>query len=620
MQKFQPVVSIPADSSEMSAKVASQECFDAPKSQMASCKSVAMLSIALSVGATGALWSIDASPVVAETVFPQYSAAKVNSVPSFYVPATQEPDERTIVTNVKSREKEAPVSSVRKIEPETTTTNDKSFTNDDRVESLNAQNNNNLESLTEKLEKETASFKQNEDLALDKLKDNLIKLRLQYDRNNIASDVIPSETQTKELQEPTIIAQTFPTSESENANNNSLALTEDKTGNGLDSEQPIVIQVPSPESETNSNTNDDSVNSLTTETTTASNTQKNTTDSPEVYRVRVGDTLASIARRYGLSREELMSANGIEDPNGISIGQSLIVPVRSVGATKSSNITEVDRPSQLSIDNTTDNDNISVRNNIVSESNKNKVSENNGNNTVLSLNPTNTATDLSQDDSHLQKLTNDIQKIRQNYQPETQNVNTPVALNQEDPIEIEVPAPENTTETSTQIATHSGDGSQYNPDVNPPLGTQVEPDLPPLSNPENYLPESQTTSKSFIWPSKGVLTSGYGRRWGRMHKGIDIGAPIGTPIVAVANGEVITAGWNSGGFGNLVKIEHPDGTITLYAHNNKILVRKGQIVQQGEQISELGNTGRSTGPHLHFEIHQNGKNAVNPLAYLPKKK
>jgi murein DD-endopeptidase MepM/ murein hydrolase activator NlpD len=105
-----------------------------------------------------------------------------------------------------------------------------------------------------------------------------------------------------------------------------------------------------------------------------------------------------------------------------------------------------------------------------------------------------------------------------------------------------------------------------------------------------------------------------------MHKGIDIGAPIGTPIMAVAEGEVITAGWNSGGFGNLVKIEHPDGTITLYAHNNRVLVRKGQIVQQGDQISELGNTGRSTGPHLHFEIHPNGKSAVNPIALLPKKK
>jgi murein DD-endopeptidase MepM/ murein hydrolase activator NlpD len=614
MQKFQPVVSIPADSSEMSAKVVSQECLDVSKSQMASCKSVAMLGIALSVGATGALWSIDVSPAIADNVYPQYSAAgdrdsKINSVPSFYVPATQESNERKVDSNVKNREKEASVPSTQKIE--TTTTQNKSSINDDRLESLDAQNNNNLESLTEKLEKETNSFKQNEDLALDKLKDNLIKLRLQYDRNNVASEVIPSETQTKELQEPMIIAQTLPNSESENTNN-PLALAEDKTGNGVDSEQPIVIQVPAPESETNLNTDGNSVNSLTPETTTASNTQK---DSPEIYRVRVGDTLSSIARRYGLSREELMTANGIEDPNGISIGQSLIVPIRSVGATKSNNVTEVDRPSQLLVNNTTDNNDRNIRTNIVSES-----EDNNGDRTALSLTPTNMATDLDRDDSHLQKLTNDIQKIRQSYQPETQNVNVPVALNQEEPIEIEVPAPENTAETSTQIAINSGDGSQYNPDVNPPLGTQVEPDLPPLSNPENYLPESQTTSKSFIWPSKGVLTSGYGRRWGRMHKGIDIGAPIGTPIVAVANGEVITAGWNSGGFGNLVKIEHPDGTVTLYAHNNKILVRKGQFVQQGEQISELGNTGRSTGPHLHFEIHPNGKDAVNPLAYLPKKK
>jgi murein DD-endopeptidase MepM/ murein hydrolase activator NlpD len=105
-----------------------------------------------------------------------------------------------------------------------------------------------------------------------------------------------------------------------------------------------------------------------------------------------------------------------------------------------------------------------------------------------------------------------------------------------------------------------------------------------------------------------------------MHKGIDIAAPIGTPIVAAADGKVISAGWNSGGYGNLVKIKHFDGSITLYAHNSKILVRRGQWVKQGQQIAKMGSTGFSTGPHLHFEIHPKGKQAVNPIALLPRKK
>jgi murein DD-endopeptidase MepM/ murein hydrolase activator NlpD len=103
-----------------------------------------------------------------------------------------------------------------------------------------------------------------------------------------------------------------------------------------------------------------------------------------------------------------------------------------------------------------------------------------------------------------------------------------------------------------------------------------------------------------------------------MHKGIDIAAPVGTPVVAAAPGVVAKAGWNSGGYGNLVEIQHPDGSLTLYAHNNRILVRRGQEVTQGQQIAEMGSTGHSTGPHTHFEVHTTGRGAVNPIAFLPR--
>jgi murein DD-endopeptidase MepM/ murein hydrolase activator NlpD len=164
------------------------------------------------------------------------------------------------------------------------------------------------------------------------------------------------------------------------------------------------------------------------------------------------------------------------------------------------------------------------------------------------------------------------------------------------------------------------DAEQYNDAFRIPVGTNVGPELPPLSVPDNYLPNAPMQFTGYIWPSKGVLTSGYGRRWGRMHRGIDIAAPIGTPIIAAAPGEVITAGWNSGGYGKLVKVRHPDGSITLYAHNNRLLVRRGQKVEQGQQIAEMGSTGYSTGPHLHFEVHPSGTGAVNPVALLPKKR
>lgn len=167
------------------------------------------------------------------------------------------------------------------------------------------------------------------------------------------------------------------------------------------------------------------------------------------------------------------------------------------------------------------------------------------------------------------------------------------------------------------VATAPIGAAGYDPLRNPVLERMVSPELPPLPGAERFLPGGSPRSKRFIWPSKGELTSGYGWRWGRMHRGIDIAAPIGTPIVAVDDGVVTYAAWNDGGYGYLVEITHSNGSMTLYAHNNRILVREGQQVTQGQQISEMGSTGFSTGPHLHFEIHPTGKGAVDPMAFLP---
>lgn len=143
------------------------------------------------------------------------------------------------------------------------------------------------------------------------------------------------------------------------------------------------------------------------------------------------------------------------------------------------------------------------------------------------------------------------------------------------------------------------------------------PELPTLVAPDRYLPNTADPHR-YLWPTKGVITSGFGWRWGRMHQGIDIAAPIGTPIYASASGTVVDAGWTDGGYGNLVTIKHDDGSSTLYGHNNRVLVHEGQQVEQGQLIAEMGSTGRSTGPHSHFEIRMPKKGAVNPIAYLTR--
>ena len=123
------------------------------------------------------------------------------------------------------------------------------------------------------------------------------------------------------------------------------------------------------------------------------------------------------------------------------------------------------------------------------------------------------------------------------------------------------------------------------------------------------------TPPTYIKPiSGGTLTSYYGPRWGRTHQGVDWGVSTGTTVFASSGGKVISAGWN-GGYGYSVLIQHPDGRKTRYAHLSKITVSYGEYVEQGERIGLSGNTGNSTGPHLHFEIIINGA-AVNPLNYL----
>jgi len=123
------------------------------------------------------------------------------------------------------------------------------------------------------------------------------------------------------------------------------------------------------------------------------------------------------------------------------------------------------------------------------------------------------------------------------------------------------------------------------------------------------------------WPVKGVVTSHFGRRGSRMHDGIDIGAKSGTPVYAAAAGKVIYSDNKLSGFGNLIIIKHSSDFVTIYAHNNKNFARKNQQVKKGEKIATVGQTGRATGPHLHFEVRRGQApsqvRAVDPMAYLP---
>ncbi len=344
-----------------------------------------------------------------------------------------------------------------------------------------------------------------------------------------------------------------------------------------------------------------------------------------VYQVRSGDTLEAIARRFGSSSVELAQVNNLSNPNRLQPGQRLKVP------TVDSSSTPV--PAQVT----------PARPGAPSQSVVREEAEER----TVAVRP-------QSNSSHIDRLRDDVMQMREQIRNEriSNNSSTPtpegvvssapepapqVARRPSAPVllnptplpsqRVERPAapalPSEATrpgqpEQPRTIAAAPAPTDAYNRLLQLPSGRTVAPELPPLQGPEHYLPERPQQFNGYIWPARGTLTSGYGPRWGRMHRGIDIAAPTGTPIYAAAAGVVIVSGWNNGGYGNMVDIRHPDGSVTRYAHHSRNLVRVGQRVEQGEQIALMGSTGFSTGPHLHFEIHPAGRGAVNPMAFLPR--
>lgn len=368
-----------------------------------------------------------------------------------------------------------------------------------------------------------------------------------------------------------------------------------------------------------------------------------------IYKVQAGDTLGKIAARHGVSITQLIRENKITDPNSIEVDLELVITPASKETAASTGNRYVSRPEKA------ENSQLPVVSQQKARQLEPTASE--------GVNP------------YVAKLRADIQKLQQEYQTPSSATTAKVTARAEEPrspeasisvserlstpqwieerLERQSKRKTNSLPLTSQSQTNTslplldslrssrrrGDLDRAKPQLinslntNPensnnyylgisPISDRISPELPALSTDE-YLPvalNSRVASfRGYQWPTDGRITSGFGWRWGRLHKGVDIAGPVGTPIFSAAPGRVIYAGWNSGGYGNLVKLRHYDGSVTLYAHNSSILVRRGQTVGQGQMIARMGSTGYSTGPHLHFEIHRS-RGAVNPMAYLPRKR
>lgn len=203
----------------------------------------------------------------------------------------------------------------------------------------------------------------------------------------------------------------------------------------------------------------------------------------------------------------------------------------------------------------------------------------------------------------LSVITQEEKTYKESYQEETQYIDNDSWYTTESVVRQEATSGERSV---VAVVTNRNGKETSREIVHQEILTQSQPAI---------IERGTITPPTYIKPiSGGTFTSGFKARWGRMHKGVDWACPVGTAVKASCSGTVVSAGWASG-YGYCVKINHSDGRQTRYAHLSKILVSVGQSVSQGEKIALSGNTGRSTGPHVHFEILINGSQ-VNPLSYL----
>lgn len=343
------------------------------------------------------------------------------------------------------------------------------------------------------------------------------------------------------------------------------------------------------------------------------------------YEIKPGDTLWELSQKYEISPEQIANYNGIHPQQVLQVGQTLSIPIISVTSSGNDRQRQFSEQPLAGVGGAVSSKNLTLAGDHPSSQEKLALAIPRVVGEELNASEDKNRGGMSQ--LPIKQFLADVEQLRANYQQETATDNPYLPLNQSEAAskknQKKVLSPSESSSSNSSfpnsLATAPIKVEFYNNFLNPPIGEKVSPELPPLSSPEQYLPNSPQKFDGYIWPAEGVFTSGYGMRWGRMHAGIDIAAPIGTSIVASAPGEVIVAGWNNGGYGNWVKLQHSDGSITLYAHNSKVLVKKGQEVDQGQPIAKMGSTGRSTGPHLHFEIRRPGEGSVNPIAYLPER-
>ncbi len=311
-----------------------------------------------------------------------------------------------------------------------------------------------------------------------------------------------------------------------------------------------------------------------------------------VYAQR-GDTIANIARRFGLSPQAIADANGLSEPYRLSRGQRLVLPPSSIHiVAEGDTVSSIARAYGVSRDAIIDANDLATPDNLqpgqrvaipfVGPQQRAVVQKVTPVKTVQLSAPKQSGPDPRAEGARYYALGGPRPK--------------PVFDGQGGPEEFEPPKPDVVASVDPDAA--------YDPRAK--VQKSAEPEIPVKS------------SGQFIWPVRGKVISGFGRRGTGLHNdGINIAAEPGSPVKAADGGVVVYAGNELAGYGNLLLLRHPSGFVTAYAHNKKLLVERGDAVKQGQTVALVGSTGDVDRPQLHFEIRK-GDRAVDPNRYLSR--
>jgi murein DD-endopeptidase MepM/ murein hydrolase activator NlpD len=335
------------------------------------------------------------------------------------------------------------------------------------------------------------------------------------------------------------------------------------------------------------------------------------TAGPGAYSAFPGDTVYGVAQRFGVPVRELIETNGLKPPYRLAAGQRLQVPVRQEHVVQSgdtllaiSRIYGVDQSS---------------------------LARENGLMPPYALKPGQRLTLPGRIDANLAEMP--PQQQPSFSAPTAPSASTGGSMSVEELPPTTAPRAPKQQPPKQQPATQSATAPST-PDTTAPMEEPTTPEAGAPAAPQEPPPKTtapkQTEmaaippepepaprgSERFLWPVKGKIISNFGPKKGGLNNdGINIAAPEGTTVMAADNGVVAYAGNELRGFGNLLLIRHADGWVTAYAHNEKLLVKRGEKVKRGQAIAQIGSTGNVSAPQLHFEVRK-GTDPVDPIKYL----